>query len=391
MYPPVGVLPMADTVESSTPSTSSNPQNVSTAKALQEIAKKKLSGQLTIRDTNSDSIYWRVYVGSGQIHFANCVGGKQERLTYLFQQHCPHLDFLQLKNFPSDYHYFCHCWQSNQLSLQQVRQVLFFLSQEAILQALILPKVELTFTKKIGLDPLLLSVPLQQIAINLQNPLHQWKLLQADIQSPFSRPYIIDVQQFAQAVYQKKTGKPQQIDLLTNTLSQNLSLYEVAHQLKMDILKLATFVQPLIHNGIIGVNPYRSLQDDTRPVVACIDDSKTVQRNVKLILESAGYRVVELMEPARVLTMLVRDKPSLVLMDISMPEIDGYELCRMLRLSTALKKVPIVMLTGRDGLVDRIRARMVGATNYITKPFQPDQLLNIVNEVINSSEVEINQ
>ena len=381
---------MADTVESSTP-TSSAQQNVSTAKALQEIAKKKLSGQLTIRDTNSDSIYWRVYVGSGQVHFANCVGGKQERLTYLFQQHYPHLDFLQLKNFPSDYDYFCHCWRSNQLSLQQVRQLLFFLSQEAILQALILPQVELTFNKKIGLDPLLLSVPLQQIAINLQNPLQQWKLLQADIKSPFSRPYVKDVQQFAQAVYQRKTGKPQQIDLLTKTLSQNLSLYEVAHQLKMDILKLATFVQPLIHNGIMDVNPYRSLQDDNRLVVACIDDSKTVQRNVKLILEAAGYRVVELMEPARVLTMLVRDKPNLVLMDISMPEIDGYELCRMLRLSTALKTVPIVMLTGRDGLVDRIRARMVGANNYITKPFQPEQLLNTVKEVINSSEVVINQ
>lgn len=381
---------MADTVESSTP-TQSTKQNVSTAKALQEIAKKKLSGQLTIRDSSSDSIYWRVYVGSGQIHFANCVGGKQERLTYLFQQHYPHLDFLQLKKFPSDYHYFCHCWQSNQLSLQQIRQLLFFLSQEAILQALILPEVEITFTKKIGLDPLLLSVPLQQIAIALQNPLNQWKQLQADIKSPFSRPYIKDLQKFAQAVYQKKTGQPQQIDLLTKTLSQNFSLYEVAHQLKMDILKLATFLQPLIRSGIVGVNPYRSLQNDTRLVVACIDDSKTVQRNVKLILEAAGYRVLELMEPARVLTMLVRDKPHLVLMDISMPEIDGYELCRMLRLSTALKEVPIVMLTGRDGLVDRIRARMVGATNYITKPFQPEQLLNTVNELVNSQEVEISQ
>ena len=159
----------------------------------------------------------------------------------------------------------------------------------------------------------------------------------------------------------------------------------------MDVLKLANFVHSFIRTDIMGVNPYRSAQNDTRPVVACIDDSKTVQRNVKLILESAGYRVLELMEPARVLTMLVRDKPNLILMDISMPDIDGYELCRMLRLSSALKKVPIVMLTGRDGLVDRIRARMVGATNYITKPFQPEQLINTVSELINSCPIGINQ
>lgn len=381
---------MAATVKSSTSALSAN-QNVSTAKALQEIAKAKLSGQLTIRDLNSDSIYWRIYVGSGHIHFANSIGGQQERLTYLFQHYYPQLDFLQLKKFPSDYHYFYHCWQSNQLSLEQVRRLLFFLSQEAISQALILPQVQLGFTKKIGLDPLLLSVPLQQTVAPLQNSINQWKQIQPDIKSPYHRPYVEDVQKFAQAVYLKGTSEPQQIDLLAKTLSQNLSLYEVAHQLRTDILKLATFLQPLIHTGIMKVSPYRSIQNDTRPVVACIDDSKTVQRNVKLILESAGYRVVELMEPARVLTMLVRDKPDLVLMDISMPDIDGYELCRMLRLSTALKEIPIVMLTGRDGLMDKIRARMVGATNYITKPFQAEQLLGIVSELVNLSQKEIGQ
>jgi twitching motility two-component system response regulator PilG len=251
-----------------------------------------------------------------------------------------------------------------------------------------LPQVQLGFDKKIGLDPLLLSASLQQTVAPLQNSINQWKQLQVNIPSPFHRPFIKELEKFAQAVYQRKTGKPQQIDLLTQTLSQNYCLYEVATKLKMDILKLAIFLQPLIRADIIGINPYRSSQNDNRPIVACIDDSKTVQRNVKLILEASGYRVIELMEPARALTMLVRDKPNLVLMDISMPEIDGYELCRMLRLSSALKEVPIVMLTGRDGLVDRIRARMVGATNYVTKPFQPQQLLNVVNELVNSAQIE---
>ncbi len=382
---------MADTVEPQPKPTTSATKSITVAKALQDISKRKLSGQLTIRDPNSDSLFWRIYVGSGHIHFANSAVGQQERLGYLLQQHHHRLESAKLSDFSSDYQYLCHCWQSGQLSLQQVRQLLFLVSQEALLQALLLPNVQLGFDKKIGLDPLLLSVSLQQIAVPLQNPLSQWKQIQPEIKSPYHRPYIKDVQKFAQAVYQLKTGKPQQIDLLTQTLSKNLCFYEVAHQLKMDVLKLATFLQPLIRTDIVSVNPYRSAQNDRRIVVACIDDSKTVQRNVKLILEAAGYRVLELMEPARVLTMLVRDKPDLVLMDISMPEIDGYELCRMLRLSTALKEVPIVMLTGRDGLVDRIRARMVGATNYITKPFQPEQLLSIVNELVNSSQGETSQ
>lgn len=382
---------MADNVESQIKSTPSAKSNVSAFKALQEIAKKKLSGQLTIRDPNLDSIYWRIYVGSGQIHYACSIGGQQERLAYLLQKNCPQLEFSALEKSQSDYQYLCHCWQSGRLSLQQVRQLLFVVSQEAILNTITLPDVQLGFDKKIGLDPLLLSVSLQQTFAPLQNSVSQWKQLQVDIQSPFHRPYIKELEKFAQAIYQKKTGKPQQIDLLTQTLSQNSCIYEVATKLKMDTLKLATFLQPLVRAEIIGINPYRSSQNDNRPIVACIDDSKTVQRNVKLILESSGYRVIELIEPARALTTLVRDKPNLVLMDISMPEIDGYELCRMLRLSSALKEVPIVMLTGRDGLVDRIRARMVGATNYVTKPFQPQQLLSIVNELVNSTQLEASQ
>ncbi|PSB33790.1 response regulator [Chlorogloea sp. CCALA 695] len=381
---------MAETVEPQSKPTTTATRSISVAKALQDIGQKKLSGQLTIRDPNSDSLFWRVYVGSGHIHFATSAIGQQERLAYLLQ-HYPRLESFDSNKFSSDYQYLCHCWQSGQLSLKEVRQLLFLCSQEALLQSLSLPNVQLGFNKKIGLDPLLLSVSLPQIIAPLQNPLNQWKQIQAEINSPYSRPYIKDLEQFAQAVYQIKTGKPQQLDLLTQTLGKNLCFYEVAQQLKMDVLKLANFVHSFMRTDIMGVNPYRSVQNDTRPVVACIDDSKTVQRNVKLILESAGYRVLELMEPARVLTMLVRDKPNLVLMDISMPDIDGYELCRMLRLSSALKEVPIVMLTGRDGLVDRIRARMVGATNYITKPFQPEQLLNTVSELINSSSIGINQ
>ena len=379
---------MAETVEPQPKPTAT--RSISVAKALQDIGHKKLSGQLTIRDPNSDSLFWRVYVGDGHIHFATSAIGQQERLAYLLQQY-PQLESFDLSKFSSDYQYLCHCWQSGQLSLKEVRQLLFLGSQEALVQSLSLPNVQLGFDKKIGLDPLLLSVSLPQIIAPLQNSLNQWRQIQAEIKSPYSRPYVKDVQKFAQTVYQIKTGKPQQIDLLTQTLSKNLCFYEVAQQLKMDVLKLANFVHSFIRTDVMGVNPYRSVQNDTRPVVACIDDSKTVQRNVKLILESAGYRVLELMEPARVLTMLVRDKPNLVLMDISMPDIDGYELCRMLRLSSALKEVPIVMLTGRDGLVDRIRARMVGATNYITKPFQPEQLLNTVNELISSSPIGINQ
>ncbi|KGF72082.1 regulator [Neosynechococcus sphagnicola sy1] len=358
------------------------------AKALQEIVKRQVSGRLTVSDPSDDAILWRVYLGNGQVHFATNLQGQRERLNYFLPRLAPQLDRSQLTEFPSDYQFLCHHWQSGQLSLQQVRQILFTLAQEACVQLLALPQGELSFERTIGLDPILLSLPLQQLVLPVREAIGQWSQLRSAIASPLKRPQILDAAQLAQYL-QANTDRIPQLQPLAAVLEQNLCLYEVAAHLKIDVLELAHHLQLLTHIGVIGTNPYRIPEVDNRPVVACIDDSKTVQRNVRLLLEAAGYRVVGLMEPMRALTTLVRDQPSLILMDISMPDIDGYELCRLLRQSTLLKEVPIVMLTGREGLVDRFRARMVGANSYITKPFDSQELLTLVHKFTRCSPLEV--
>jgi twitching motility two-component system response regulator PilG len=75
-------------------------------------------------------------------------------------------------------------------------------------------------------------------------------------------------------------------------------------------------------------------------------------------------------------------KPDLILCDIAMPDLDGYEICAMLRNSTAFRQTPIVMLTGIDGFIDRVKARMVGATDYFTKPFGENELLMLVEKYV---------
>lgn len=380
---------MADTVGTNTISDPSVNPKASVIKALQEIAKRKLTGQLTIHNSQGDSVPWRVYCGSGLIHFATSVIGQQERLTYLLQRYHPEILTLSSTEFQFEYQYICHYWQSGQLSLQQVRQLLFSLTQEAITKLLALPEVQLSFEKKVGLDPLILSVNLKQTVMPLQDSIKRWMQLQPEIISPFQRFLVTDQEQLVE-ILQLKTKKSERHELLSQALSQNLCLYELAYQLKRDASELAAFLQPFIRTGVVSLHPYRTSQTDERPIIACIDDSKTVQRNVKLVLESSGYQVLGLMEPARALTTLVRSKPALILMDISMPEVDGYELCRMLRQSSVLKETPIVMLTGRDGLIDRIRARMVGANDYITKPFHPQQLLTIIQKVFTSCQLEGN-
>jgi twitching motility two-component system response regulator PilG len=92
--------------------------------------------------------------------------------------------------------------------------------------------------------------------------------------------------------------------------------------------------------------------------------------------------VVNIKEPFKALTTLLHAKPDLILMDINMPEIDGYQLCSLCNKSSALKGIPIIMLTGRSGILDRVKAKMVGSVGYICKPFLPQELVQAINSYI---------
>jgi twitching motility two-component system response regulator PilG len=141
-------------------------------------------------------------------------------------------------------------------------------------------------------------------------------------------------------------------------------------------------LQPLIKTGLVEMQPYVLTQSDDRPVVACVDDSPAIQRVVKFTLEASGYRVVNIKEPFKALTTLLHAKPDLILMDINMPEIDGYQLCSLCNKSSALKDIPIIMLTGRSGILDRVKAKMVGSVGYICKPFLPQELVQAINSYV---------
>jgi two-component system, chemotaxis family, response regulator PixG len=75
---------------------------------------------------------------------------------------------------------------------------------------------------------------------------------------------------------------------------------------------------------------------------------------------------------------IVRSKPDLLLLDIGMPNLDGYELCALLRRHPRFKHIPIVMVTGNTGFFDRAKAKLAGASGYLTKPFSQAELLKIV-------------
>ncbi|MDA0207150.1 MAG: response regulator [Acidobacteria bacterium] len=123
-------------------------------------------------------------------------------------------------------------------------------------------------------------------------------------------------------------------------------------------------------------------QVSRRPLILVVDDSRTVQRMVLSTLERELFRVQIAEDGLQALAKLNEETPSLILLDITMPRMDGYQVCKVITGNDAFKHIPVVMLSGKDGFFDKVRGRMVGAKDYITKPFEADALVKSVRKRI---------
>jgi CheY-like chemotaxis protein/Tfp pilus assembly protein PilF len=116
----------------------------------------------------------------------------------------------------------------------------------------------------------------------------------------------------------------------------------------------------------------------SRKTVMIVDDSPTIRKILGLTLERAGYKVVAEPDGESAIERLVQVVPDLILLDIAMPKIDGYEVCKRIKQDPRTKAVHVVMLSGKGALFDKVKGHMAGATEYLTKPFETPAVLAVV-------------
>ena len=114
------------------------------------------------------------------------------------------------------------------------------------------------------------------------------------------------------------------------------------------------------------------------PLVLAVDDSPTIRKIVELTLRRANYRVKAVASGLEALAALAEEPPALIVLDVMMPRMDGYQVCSLIKRRSGYEHIPVLMLTGKDSLFDKVRGRMVGCSAYITKPFEPNELLTAV-------------
>jgi DNA-binding response OmpR family regulator len=116
-----------------------------------------------------------------------------------------------------------------------------------------------------------------------------------------------------------------------------------------------------------------------RGTILLVEDERSIAELVTLYLTREGFRVVERRTAAEALAALEAHRPLLVILDVGLPDLDGFEVCRRIR---ATSPVPVIMLTARDEEVDRVRGLELGADDYVTKPFSPAELAARVRAVL---------
>jgi two-component system, chemotaxis family, response regulator PixG len=171
--------------------------------------------------------------------------------------------------------------------------------------------------------------------------------------------------------------------------------------MKQNVLPVARSLLPYILKGIIELVEVPDLplkivdiqkkqnaaeaKAANAPLIACVDDSPQVGQMLQQIFAANGIRFINIQDAVQALPILLEHKPDLIFLDLVMPVASGYEICAQLRRISVFANTPVVILTGSDGLFDRVRAKVVGSNDYVTKPVTAEKVMTVVRKYLQAS------
>ncbi len=180
------------------------------------------------------------------------------------------------------------------------------------------------------------------------------------------------------------------------------TLRDIAVKRKQELFSITRSLLPYILRGIIelvkisdfplevkeiqsNLTISQPLKQNT-PLIACVDDSLQVCKILENIVTTNGMRFIGIQNPMTIIPTLIEHKPDMIFLDLIMPIASGYEICTQIRRVSIFAKTPVIILTGSDGIFDRVRAKVVGSNEFISKPVNADKIMNTIYKYIYHSE-----
>ena len=340
--------------------------------------------------------YWLIFFVNGKIVYgADRASSSLIRLRdYLHRFNAEGaIDLLQSSSLAStnepEYAYLWLLLEKQVLSQERGCSIIESAIAETLFDILGLRHGAFVFEAGSALAPQLTALDVAPLLTKTMRQLQQWKQFHPYIQSPHQSLVIHNHARLQEALPE------QAYQSISRWADGKTSLRQLSRFLNRDLVTLAKGMYPYAERGwihFIDTVLAKNVKSQGRkpegeatlaPHVVCIDDDASIGKKVEYLLQERGFQATAIADPLQALGQVFQLKPDLILCDIAMPQIEGYEVCAMLRRAIAFRQTPIIMLTGKESFVDRVRARLVGATDYLTKPFGERELLLLLEKYLN--------
>lgn len=366
-------------------------------------SRMRFTGRLDIQNTEGQQ--WSIYLYMGRVVWATGGLHPVRRWYRYVTRYCPQINLntigeLEVEESSCwDYYLLLNLAKQQQVTAEQVASVIRSTIAEVLFDTIQQEEtrpVTLSCYPEDVLDTSLAPLNVEHLLNETQQEWEAWRSLGLADYPPDLAPILRKPEQLQQQANEKvyKT--------LTSVIDGKRTLRDLSVLMKHDLLPVMRLLIPFFRKGLIGLaqvpdrlppisfsSPKSGIPaaatlsvPTTAPLIACIDDSAREREIMEKIATQAGYRFLGIQDSIQALPVLLEQKPALVFLDLVMPIANGYEICAQIRRVSALKEIPIVILTGNDGIIDRVRAKVVGSSGFLSKPIDSTKVLAAVRKFL---------
>jgi two-component system, chemotaxis family, response regulator PixG len=372
------------------------------AKFFDALKNSQFSGQFLLEDPTGQK--WSFFLYLGRLLYATGGNHPVRRWLRNVGAACPHIDRPMLREMTTlsdaDVKGLAGCWEyellrlwveTKQISREQASQVITGIVCEILFDVTQSPQVIFLTEPNTPLKQQLVFLDTRKLVGEVEKQWLSWQRAKVADRMPNQAPVIKNLEKLRQQT------SPSSYQALVRLLNGSYTLRDIAINRKRDIVDIITLLLSYIQSGVVELHDIHDLPipisnlpqaiakppvidsaaDKNTPLIACVDDSPAVCQAMEKILLSAKFRFIAIQNPLRAIATLLARKPDLIFLDLVMPDTNGYEICAQLRKISSFRNTPIIILTGNDGVIDRVRAKVVGSSDFLAKPVDAETVLSV--------------
>lgn len=395
--------------------TTTKPTTARFFKHLIRLIPKQFSGKVELQ--NTDGQVWQLYFDRGCITWATGGSNSWRRWRRNLTKFCSHISLETLSLYTYDV---CESWQYYIVN-NLLKQEKISLSQAINIINNTLIEVLFDLIQQDNLDTLQITFLTCHLQAEMKQPIFRLSIYEAfeKVKPIWQAWYEANLHNYSPnlaPILNKPEALKQHISPLAYQkmqilISKKLTLRDLAFYLNQDLLRLTKIFMNYVNQEIIQFtdlpdipalsvvkidslkNQVKEIKTQNSPLpktiinsqkklVVCIDDCPIINQIMGKIITKRGYQFIGIQKSTLAVFTLIEIQPDLIFLDIEMPIANGYEICSQLRRVPHLKNTPIIIITGKSSIIDRVRAQFVGCSEFMNKPINPEKIEAIFHKYL---------